>query len=117
MAHNRFRDSVHPPSDEFCYQKHVKQIHRNDDGTTQEVLLGIWDAEYHQLKVNKQKSGGGQRSTTSVTLYYKDVSSRVFVRGSQMGWRGFWFHRCGGCPLQCPTTCFQPSSVAVVLDS
>lgn len=57
---------------EFCYQKHVKQIHKNDDGTTQEVLLGIWDAEYHQLKVNKQKSGGGQRSTTSVTLYYKD---------------------------------------------
>ena len=87
-------DSARPlPSDEFCYQKHVKQIHRNDDGTTQEVLLGLWDPEYHRLKVGKQKAGGGQRSTTSVTLYYKDVrTTSCCVAASAMELSTFCVH-------------------------
>lgn len=54
---------------EFCYRKHVKQIHRNQDGSTDEVLLGVWDPEYHKSKLSKM---GNKRSSTSVTLYYKD---------------------------------------------
>ena len=43
---------------EFCYKRHVRQIHRNDDGTEQVVRLGEWDAEYHRKKTLQSSSNG-----------------------------------------------------------
>ena len=40
---------------EFCYMKHVKQIHTNPDGSKIEVLLGKWDKQHHIDTVDANK--------------------------------------------------------------
>mmetsp|Transcript_21349 Transcript_21349/g.55733 ORF Transcript_21349/g.55733 Transcript_21349/m.55733 type:complete len:500 (+) Transcript_21349:168-1667(+) len=52
---------------EFCYKKHVKQVHTNPDGTRIEINLGTWDMEYHLEALAKI---GGHRSTNSMTHFY-----------------------------------------------
>eukprot|EP00041_Stephanoeca_diplocostata_P020328 m.453034 g.453034 ORF g.453034 m.453034 type:complete len:364 (+) comp21545_c0_seq1:65-1156(+) len=54
---------------EFCYQKHVKQVHQNGDGTKIEILLGAWDRDYHIRKITAM---GGHKSKTSLVHYYSD---------------------------------------------
>eukprot|EP00038_Savillea_parva_P010410 m.190064 g.190064 ORF g.190064 m.190064 type:complete len:510 (+) comp17939_c0_seq1:237-1766(+) len=54
---------------EFCYGKHVKQIHVNPDGTRIEVVLGTWDEAHHMTKIEE---AGGHKATSSMTHYYAE---------------------------------------------
>jgi endoplasmic reticulum lectin 1 len=52
---------------EFCYMKHVKQVHFNPDGSRVEVLIGKWDMDLH---IDKIEAAGGHKSKNSMTHYY-----------------------------------------------
>lgn len=52
---------------EFCYMKHVKQVHFNADGSRDEVLMGKWDMAFHTEKI---AAAGGHKSQNSMTHYY-----------------------------------------------
>eukprot|EP00040_Diaphanoeca_grandis_P006035 m.35623 g.35623 ORF g.35623 m.35623 type:complete len:521 (-) comp17173_c0_seq1:392-1954(-) len=65
---------------EFCYMKHVKQVHVEADGSRTEVLLGGWDEVYHRGKMDKL---GGQKSSSSVTHYYKDGDYCEDIKGNR----------------------------------
>jgi endoplasmic reticulum lectin 1 len=48
---------------EYCYKKHVRQTHRNDDGTQQIVNLGAWNAGYHATQAEIQPADGPNTAT------------------------------------------------------
>ena len=54
--------------------KHVRQVHKNDDGSKDVVMLGVWDAAYHKkmFKATKRTNSLQGSKQASVVQYYKD---------------------------------------------
>ena len=54
---------------ELCYQKHVRQFHREKDVLTSEYLLGLYEAETDTVKASVSVSPlHGTSCSTSIAL-------------------------------------------------
>jgi hypothetical protein len=54
---------------EWCHARSVKQVHRNQDGTILEVLLGEWDEAYHIAEYARRRP---DRDGRTLTQYFRN---------------------------------------------